>query len=443
MPSNYVEANKLRVEAELRRKELELKHDELKLREREQELHFGKRLHLSPTVGGILVAFIAAVAGIGGHYWDWFTSRLSSADNIQIAKLNAQNAQLLEQLHANDAKRHDAVELYISMLTTIYRNGPPTPEVVTQFLDSAKKNGLISTDDITLASLGPLQRTATTTSVPVITSTSVSTSQAGCNDVLAPIAKDKIHLLSGADIKMIMDKYLIDFATLQTFLTVQASGIGFLPDGRPKILFERHIFHRLTNSKYDETNPDISAPTPGGYGGPGAHQYDRLIQAVNLDCDAALEATSWGITQIIGASFKAAGAKDIGEFVRGQINSEASQLNYGFNFLISSKILEALVQHKWDEFSKFYNGATFSARYNEIMAAYYARYSSNPSPSPEISQAKTQLANLGYYKGDHSEDWNMDFQFALRAFQWMYGLQPADGLTGPRTMAALAQASAK
>ena len=49
-------------------------------------------------------------------------------------------------------------------------------------------------------------------------------------------------------------------------LSVETSGCGFLADRRPQILFERHIFHRLTGGRYDDG--DISDPTPGGYGVP-------------------------------------------------------------------------------------------------------------------------------------------------------------------------------
>src|ERR1700761_8069853 len=60
-----------------------------------------------------------------------------------------------------------------------------------------------------------------------------------------------------------------------TVLHVETRGAcGFLPDRRPTILYERHIFHRLTRGAYDDG--DISDAMPGGHGPPGAQQYDRL-----------------------------------------------------------------------------------------------------------------------------------------------------------------------
>src|SRR5438445_9318367 len=77
-----------------------------------------------------------------------------------------------------------------------------------------------------------------------------------------------------------------------TVLAVETSGCGFLPDLRPQILYERHIFHRLTQGKYDDG--DTSDPKPGGYGASGAHQYDRLAVAIAKDRAAALQSCSWG-----------------------------------------------------------------------------------------------------------------------------------------------------
>src|SRR5260221_2329921 len=81
-------------------------------------------------------------------------------------------------------------------------------------------------------------------------------------------------------------------------MAVEASGCGFLPDRRAVILFERHIFHRLTGGRFDDGA--ISDPAPGGYGAGGAHQYDRLSRAIAKDRRAALQSASWGLGQIMG-----------------------------------------------------------------------------------------------------------------------------------------------
>ena len=53
-------------------------------------------------------------------------------------------------------------------------------------------------------------------------------------------------------------------AELWAVMSVETSGCGFLPDKRPKILFERHLFHRLTDGEFDDTNSGISNSAAGG-----------------------------------------------------------------------------------------------------------------------------------------------------------------------------------
>ena len=85
-----------------------------------------------------------------------------------------------------------------------------------------------------------------------------------------------------------------------TVLAVETSGCGYLPDRRPQILYERHVFHRLTGGRYDDG--DISDSSRGGYGARGAHQYDRLNlpspTIVRLLCGVPLGALgkSWAKT---------------------------------------------------------------------------------------------------------------------------------------------------
>ena len=74
---------------------------------------------------------------------------------------------------------------------------------------------------------------------------------------------------------------------------------------RSTILFERHVFSKLTSGKYDKSNPDISNPAPGGYGR-FSDQYSRLSRAQKLDNDAALKSASWGAFQIMGGNHRRA-----------------------------------------------------------------------------------------------------------------------------------------
>jgi hypothetical protein len=119
-----------------------------------------------------------------------------------------------------------------------------------------------------------------------------------------PITRDE--LLS------VVDSLGLKVPELLALIEVETKGSGFLPDRRPRILFERHVFSRLTGHRFDAEYSDISAPTPGGYKG-GAAEYPRIERAVALDPVAAFESASWGVGQIMGFNFNCAGYTSIEE----------------------------------------------------------------------------------------------------------------------------------
>src|SRR2546430_7516119 len=107
-------------------------------------------------------------------------------------------------------------------------------------------------------------------------------------------------------------------------LAVETSGCGYLADRRPQILYERHIFHRLTQGQFDDG--DISDPSAGGYGARGAHQDERLAQAIADDPTAALQSASWGIGPIMGQNFAAVGFPSVEGMVAAMSQSEGQQM---------------------------------------------------------------------------------------------------------------------
>jgi len=56
-----------------------------------------------------------------------------------------------------------------------------------------------------------------------------------------------------------------DQPELWAVLSVETGGSGYLIDRRPRILFERHVFHRETDGKYDDAYPNLSNSQAGGY----------------------------------------------------------------------------------------------------------------------------------------------------------------------------------
>jgi hypothetical protein len=163
-------------------------------------------------------------------------------------------------------------------------------------------------------------------------------------------------------------------AAIKAVAEVEAAGAGFLESGEPKILFERHIFSRLTQRKFDRTNPDISSRAPGGYKG-GQAEHGRLNQAAVLDRTAALKSASWGKFQILGQNFQRAGFKTLQEFINATYHSEQQQLKAFVGFIKADKrLLKAIRNLDWQVFASVYNGPAYrNNRYDEKMAAAFKR----------------------------------------------------------------------
>jgi hypothetical protein len=203
-----------------------------------------------------------------------------------------------------------------------------------------------------------------------------------------------------------------------TVLAVETSGCGYLADRRPLILYERHIFHRLTHARYDDG--DISDPAPGGYGPRDTHQYDRLNLAIAKNRNAALQSTSWGIGQIMGENFAPAGFAGVEAMVEAMSQSEDQQLAAMGNFLVSTKLQASLQAHDWTTFARGYNGPDYAInRYDIRLNADYQKYSSGLLPDLNVRAAQLYLTYLGFHPG------------------------PVDGIAGQHTLLALADFQAQ
>src|SRR5690606_3053322 len=208
-------------------------------------------------------------------------------------------------------------------------------------------------------------------------------------------------------------------AAVRAVIDVESRG-GFLPDGRPKILFERHYFSRLTKRKFDAAAPDISHPKWGGYKG-GAAEYERLARAIKLDRDAALRSASWGAFQIMGDNFRLCGFADVEAFVKAMVSGAPAQLDAFVSFIRKTGLSDELIRRDWAGFARGYNGPAFRAnKYDEKLAAAFAFHSAGgshaDSPRPTLRQGD---------RGEHVE-----------TVQRALGIED-DGDFGPKTKAAV------
>jgi hypothetical protein len=226
---------------------------------------------------------------------------------------------------------------------------------------------------------------------------------------------------------------------LWSLIAVETTGMGYLVDRRPKILFERHYFSKATQGQFDQDYPDISNPIAGGYGQPGAHQYDRLAQALVLDEAAALASASWGLGQVMGVNFSACGYRSVQDFVAAAIGSEDGQLTIMAGFLKSSGCARALGIQDWARVARIYNGPNFAQnQYDQKLAAAFDRFSNNGPPDLDIRAAQVYLTYLGYDTGGIDGVAGGHTAQAIKAFQTKNGLTP-DGQVTQALLILLAQ----
>ena len=209
-------------------------------------------------------------------------------------------------------------------------------------------------------------------------------------------------------------------AAIRAVVEVESKG-GFLPDCRPRILFERHKFAGLTGHRWDAAHPAISCATPGGYLG-GEREYDRLGEALALDREAALKSASWGAFQIMGFNHAAAGHADVEAFVAAMVSGHPAQLDAFVAFIRATGLAPALAAQDWQAFARGYNGPGYARfAYDRKIAAAFARAMAGEGGGPDAARAVLRLGARGP---------------AVAEVQRRLGV-PADGIFGPVTRAAV------
>lgn len=187
--------------------------------------------------------------------------------------------------------------------------------------------------------------------------------------------------LADADLMRAADTLGVPLACVRAVNEVESTGSGYLADGRPKILFERHVFWRRLKAHAIDPAPlalkylNIVSQQPGGYQG-GSAEYTRLASAELIHPAAAYESASWGAFQVMGENWKRLGYASVDDFVSRMENSEADQLDGFVRFVAAdSTLVAALKARKWAIFAKGYNGPDYARNlYDVKLARAYDRY---------------------------------------------------------------------
>lgn len=184
-----------------------------------------------------------------------------------------------------------------------------------------------------------------------------------------------------------------EVACIKAVYEVEASGRGYLPDGRVKILFEGHRFWKQVvavgadpvkfislNKEY--TNVLYKKWDKKQYKG-GIKEWDRMSKAIevctklNLNPIIALNSASYGSFQIMGENAVLCGYATSQEMLASYNNhGEQEQLDSFIRFVKSTHLDDELKAKKWAAFAQGYNGSQFRAnKYDLKLSAAYEKYS--------------------------------------------------------------------
>ncbi len=180
--------------------------------------------------------------------------------------------------------------------------------------------------------------------------------------------------ITDSELNKLSTEFKIPYKSIKSVMEIESAGSGFRSDGFPKILFEPKWFNQLTGGKYLASHPSVARVSydPAYYkANPDAKKNFETAKALNSN--SAMQATSWGLGQIMGFNYKKAGFPTVEDMVSKFKQSEYEQAKGMFNFIKSDpSMLKALIDRNWSEFAKRYNGPEYAkmAYDTKLKAAY-------------------------------------------------------------------------
>lgn len=197
---------------------------------------------------------------------------------------------------------------------------------------------------------------------------------------LATLRRTNNDPLTRADFEVIAGRLGCEWEAAAAVAEVESGPLGgFTAEGKPVILFERHLFSRKTNSRYDASHPTISNRTAGGYPRTQAERWAQLELAYSLDPMAALESASYGRFQVLGQNYPNLSMANAREYVAKLARSERDQLEAFEGFVRANSLADELQRKDWAGFASRYNGPAYATnRYDQKMAEAYARLKATP-----------------------------------------------------------------
>lgn len=176
------------------------------------------------------------------------------------------------------------------------------------------------------------------------------------------------------DFQKAADTLGVSVPVIKAVAAVEGGNSGFVTGtDLPKILFEGHYFHKLTDGIFDSAAPTISYQkwTSAHYAS-GKGEYLRLKKAIELNGnnpEPALKSASWGMFQIMGANYELAGYQSVQEFADWMSMGENYQLLAFVSFIKNRGLADELQSGAWTDFARVYNGPGFAKNKYDIKIA--------------------------------------------------------------------------
>ncbi len=256
---------------------------------------------------------------------------------------------------------------------------------------------------------------------------------------------------------------------LHAIIDVETSGTGFDKQGRPKMLFEPHVFYRnLSGAKRTAAvNAGLAYAKWDKAKKYPADSYPRLKKALLIDETAALRACSWGLGQVLGENHRMVGYETPQAMVLAFMEDEEEHLEAMVEFIIASGIeddmrkLAALdrktLPSDCEPIVKVYNGPSYKANnYHVKMANAHNKWRAiRDTPLPDsapvlpvndeklVSNVQQLLRDKGYPEiGEPDGIYGPRTRNAILAFQADQKL-PLTGVITDDLLAALVKAEVR
>lgn len=177
--------------------------------------------------------------------------------------------------------------------------------------------------------------------------------------IAAVFSNKNAPAINDADLLVVASRLGCTTKQIRAVAAVESGGGAYDTEGRPKILFERHLFDRFTDGAHSICA--WSNPKGGGY---AEDSWQKLENAACADATAAFKATSWGKFQVLGMHSDALGYASPLDMAYSTVTAEAAHYEMLARYLEKNglvKAIRALSTNAADNvaFAKGYNGAGY------------------------------------------------------------------------------------